>query len=44
MLRIVRMIRNYVLDGTPCELKGSCTVWSGGKGGDNTKTLPIAIL
>ena len=43
MLRVVRMVCSSVLDGKPCELKGSCTVWSGGKGGDNTKTLPIAI-
>ena len=24
--------------------KDSCTVWVGGKGGDNLKTLPIHIL
>ena len=37
------MTRNYVLDGKPCELKGSCTVWAGGKDGDNIKILPIGI-
>jgi len=30
-------------DGTPYELKGSCTVWSRGKGRDHLKALPIAI-
>ena len=25
-------------------MKVACPVWSGGKGGDNFKTLPIAIL
>jgi len=24
-------------------VKAACPVWSGGKGGDNFKTLPIAI-
>lgn len=43
MLRVVRMIRKSVLDGKPCDGKLSCTVWDGGKGGDNTKTLPIVI-
>lgn len=31
-------------DGTPCAVKVARTVWSGGKGGDNIKALPIAIL
>lgn len=31
-------------DGTPCEGKLSCTVWSGGKSGDCLKGLPITIL
>jgi len=31
-------------DGTPCEGKLSCTVWDGGKGGDNIKVLPIVIV
>jgi len=30
-------------DGTPYELKGSCTVWVGGKDGDYIKVLPIDI-
>ena len=30
------------LDGKPCEVKVSCTVWSGGKLGDCIKELPIA--
>ena len=28
-------------DGTPCAPKGACTVWGGGKLGDNFKELPI---
>ena len=43
MLRVVSMIRKSVFDGKPCDGKLSCTVWDGGKGGDNTKTLPIVI-
>ena len=31
------------IDGTPCAVKVARTVWSGGKSGDNTKGLPIAI-
>ena len=31
-------------DGTPCAGKLACTVWSGGKPGDNFKWLPIAII
>lgn len=38
---VVIFISTY--DGTPCELKGSRTVWSGGKPGDSIKGLPIAI-
>lgn len=30
-------------DGTPCARKLACTVWSGGKAGDNIKCLPITI-
>ena len=30
-------------DGKPCDWKLSRTVWGGGKSGDNTKGLPIAI-
>jgi hypothetical protein len=30
-------------DGTPCAVKAARTVWSGGKGGDYIKALPIAI-
>ena len=30
-------------DGTLCAVKAACTVWSGGKSGDNFKGLPIAI-
>jgi|GEM_PF-5089090 len=29
--------------GTPCAVKVARTVWSGGKGGDYLKALPIAI-
>ena len=32
------------IDGTPCAVKVACTVWSGGKDGDNFKVLPIAII
>jgi hypothetical protein len=32
------------LDGTPCAMKVACTVWTGGKAGDNIKCLPISIL
>ena len=35
--------RTYI-DGTPCALKGACTVWIGGKSGDNFKGLPIDII
>ena len=31
-------------DGTPDAVKIACPVWNGGKGGDNFKTLPIAIF
>ena len=31
-------------DGTPCAVKVACTVWSGGKSGDNIKGLPITIV
>lgn len=31
-------------DGTPGAMKVACPVWSGGKGGDNLKALPIAII
>ena len=34
----------FVIDGAPCAVKVACTVWSGGKGGDKLKTLPIAIV
>jgi hypothetical protein len=27
-----------------CDGKLSCTVWNGGKGGDNIKALPIGII
>ncbi|HIZ57904.1 MAG TPA: hypothetical protein H9725_04900 [Candidatus Faecalibacterium gallistercoris] len=33
----------FIFDGTPCEVKAACTVWSGGKSGDNFKGLPITI-
>jgi len=32
------------IDGTPDAVKIACPVWSGGKGGDNIKTLPITII
>lgn len=31
-------------DGTPGAVKAACPVWSGGKGGDDFKALPIAIV
>ena len=31
-------------DGTPDAVKVARPVWSGGKGGDNIKTLPITII
>ena len=31
------------MDGTPYAVKVACTVWSGGKAGDNFKGLPITI-
>ena len=31
------------IDGAPDAVKVACPVWSGGKGGDNIKTLPITI-
>ena len=33
----------FIFDGTPCEVKAACTVWSGGKSGDDFKGLPITI-
>ena len=30
-------------DGMPCAGKLACTVWMGGKAGDNIKCLPIHI-
>lgn len=36
------MSKNYN-DGTPCAGKLACTVWSGGKAGDDFKCLPITI-
>ena len=32
-----------MIDGTPYEVKVSCTVWIGGKSEDDLKTLPIDI-
>ena len=37
------MCKEKTYDGTPYEVKVSRTVWSGGKGSDNIKTLPITI-
>ena len=34
----------YHTDGTPCEVKVSCTVWVRGKSGDDFKGLPIDIV
>lgn len=31
-------------DGTPCAGKLACTVWGGGKLGDNFKGLPITMV
>jgi hypothetical protein len=30
-----------LIEGTPCDMKVSCTVWNGGKSGDNIKRFPI---
>lgn len=38
-----KRFRTYI-DGTPCALKGACTVWIGGKSGDDFKGLPIDIV
>lgn len=32
-----------MVEGTPYAVKVARTVWSGGKGGDSIKTLPITI-
>jgi len=37
------MILSINFDGTPYAVKVARTVWSGGKGGDYIKPLPIAI-
>ena len=37
------MCKEKTYDGTPYEVKVSRTVWGGGKGSDNIKTLPITI-
>ncbi len=37
-------IEVFITDGTPCAVKVACTVWTGGKSGDNFKGLPIRIL
>ena len=39
---LIRMNKSYD-DGTPCARKLACTVWSGGKAGDNIQGLPITI-
>lgn len=40
----INMMARYLFDGTPCARKPACTVWSGGKSGDDFKGLPITIL
>jgi len=40
----IRWRKVSYFDGTPYARKLARTVWSGGKGGDNIKTLPIAIV
>lgn len=40
----IRWRKVSYFDGTPGAMKVACPVWSGGKGGDNLKALPIAIL
>lgn len=40
----IRWRKVSYFDGTPYVRKLARTVWSGGKGGDNIKTLPIAIV
>lgn len=40
----IRWRKVSYFDGTPYARKLARTVWSGGKGRDNIKTLPIAIL
>jgi hypothetical protein len=39
----INVLARYLFDGTPYEVKVSCTVWSGGKVGDIIKILPITI-
>ena len=40
----IRWRKVSYFDGTPYARKLARTVWSGGKGRDNIKTLPIAIV
>lgn len=40
----IRWRKVSYFDGTPYARKLARTVWSGGKGRDNIKTLPIAII
>lgn len=35
---------NKQIDGTPYAVKVACTVWTGGKDGDDFKVLPISIV
>lgn len=37
------ILNSNSIDGTPYAMKVACTVWSGGKDGDNFKALPIRI-
>lgn len=36
--------RDGVFGGTPSAVKVACSVWTGGKGGDDFKVLPIGIV
>lgn len=40
----INMMARYLFDGAPCARKPACTVWSGGKSGEDFKGLPITIL
>ena len=42
-LQTIKRLLKFVNGGTPCAMKVACTVWVGGKVGDNIKYLPIDI-
>ena len=44
MCKLKLKLYKFLVDGTPYEGKLSRTVWSGGKGRENIKVLPITIM